>query len=168
MLVAAFLWVGCAVAIVTAAVRSRHDVGALRLGRRAVGGLYIGAGAAVNALFLLRGDDYAEFADGAYVRFVRDTWREVVVPHHHEWIALLIAFELGVGVLALLGGRRTQIGYVAAITFHVALLSFGWGFYLWSVPMVWALSVLLRGELRAADTRPSSAVDQGTDIVVAG
>jgi len=167
MLVAAILWVGCAVAIVTAAVRSRHDVGALRIGRRSVAVLYIGAGAAVNAFFLLRGDDYAKFADGAYVRFVRDTWRDVVVPHHHLWIALLIAFELAVGALALLGGRRTQLGYVAAIAFHVALLSFGWGFYLWSVPMAWALSVLLRGELRAATTRPCSAFDQETEHVVA-
>ena len=167
MVVAAILWVGCAVAIVTAAVRSRHDAGALRFGRHAVGVLYLGAGAAVNGVFLLRGDDYAKFADGAYVRFVRDTWRDVVVPHHHAWIALLIAFELVVGVLALLGGRLTQLGYVAAIAFHVALLSFGWGFYLWSVPMVWALSVLLRGELRAADTRPSSGVDTETDDVVA-
>jgi hypothetical protein len=167
MLIAAILWVGCAVAIVTAAVRSRHDVGALRFGRRSVAVLYLGAGAAVNAFFLLRGDDYAKFADGAYVRFVRDTWRDVVVPHHHLWIALLIAFELAVGALALLGGRRTQLGYVAAVAFHVALVSFGWGFYLWSVPMVWALSVLLRGELRAADTKPSSAFDQVTDHVVA-
>jgi len=149
---------------VTAAVRSRHDVGALRFGRRSVAALYLGAGAAVNAFFLLRGDDYAKFADGAYVRFVRDTWRDVVVPHHHLWIALLIAFELAVGALALLGGRRTHLSYVAAIAFHVALLSFGWGFYLWSVPMVWALSVLLRGELRAADTKPNSAFDQVTDM----
>lgn len=165
-MVVAILWVGCAVAIVTAAVRSRQDVGALRFGRWSVAVLYVGAGAGVNAFFLLRGDDYAQFADGAYVRFVRDTWRDVVVPHHHLWIALLVAFELAVGALALLGGRRTQLGYVAAIAFHVALLSFGWGFYLWSVPMVWALSVLLRGELRSADSEHSSALDQVTERVV--
>ena len=43
-------------------------------------------------------------------------------------------------------GRRTQLGYVAAIAFHVALLSFGWGFYVWSVPMIGAFSLLLRAE----------------------
>jgi hypothetical protein len=145
------VWVACAVAIITAAARSRRDSSALRFGRRAVAVLYLGAGSAVNAFFLLRGDDYAEFAAGAYVAFVRDTWRSVVVPHHDIWISLLIAFELAVGVLALLGGRCTRLAYAAAIAFHVALLSFGWGFCLWSVPMVWALSELLRGELRAAD-----------------
>ena len=147
----AFLWVACAVAVIAAAVRSRRDPGALRFGRRSVAVLYLGAGAAVNAFFLMRGDDYAKFADGSYLPFVRDTWRDVVVPHHEIWIGLLIAFEGALGVLVLLGGRRTQLAYVAAIAFHVALLTFGWGFYLWSFPMVSALGTLLRAELRAAD-----------------
>ena len=148
------LWVSCAVAVVLAAVRSRHHPGALRLGRIAVATLYLGAGAAVNAAFLLRGDDYAEFAEGSYLPFVRDTWASLVVPHHDLWISLLIAFELAVGVLALLGGRRTQLAYGAALAFHVALLSFGWGFYLWSVPMGAALATLLRAERRAAGPAP--------------
>jgi hypothetical protein len=146
------VWVGCAAVIVTAAIRARHHPGALRLGRYGVGVLFVGAGAAVNTFFLLRGDDYARFADGAYVAFVRDTWRSVVVPDHHAWIGLLVAFELAVGVLAVLGGVRTRLAYVAAIGFHVALLSFGWGFYLWSLPMIAALATLLRAE-RAASAR---------------
>lgn len=156
------IWVTCAAAVITAAVRSRRDPSALRFGRRAVALLYLGAGAAVNTFMLLGGDDYAKFADGAYVAFVRDTWHSVVVPHHVAWIGMLIAFELTVGVLALLGGWRTQLAYVAAIAFHVALLSFGWGFYLWSLPMIAALATLLRAERRAAprvrnNTTPSFA-----------
>lgn len=108
--------------------------------------LYIGAGAAANAFFLLRGDDFAEFADGAYIAFVRDTWRSLVVPNIEIFIGLRIAFELAVGVLAALSGRRTQLAYAAAIAFHVALLSLGWGFYLWSGPMIGALATLLRRE----------------------
>lgn len=73
----AILWVACAAAVITAAVRSRRDPGALRFGRRSVAILYLGAGAAVNAFFLARGDDYATFADGAYVAF---TIREVTAP----------------------------------------------------------------------------------------
>lgn len=152
------IWVTCAVVIVRAAVRSRHDRGALRVGRLGVGALYMGAGAAVNAFFLLRGDDYQEFADGSYIPYVRDTWRSLVVPNHELFISLLIAFELAVGVLALLGGKATQLAYVAAIGFHVALLSFGWGFYLWSIPMMGALTMLLRGEYRPlADLAPARA-----------
>ena len=143
------IWVTCAMVIITAAIRVRRHPSALRTARLAVGALYIGAGAAVNALFLVRGDDYAKFAQTSYFAFVRHTWRDVVVPHHHVWIALLIAFELAVGVLALLGGRRTQVAYGAAIAFHVALLPFGWGFYLWSVPMTAALIRLLGAERRS-------------------
>lgn len=151
------IWVGCAIVIVTAAVRSRRHASALRTGRIGVAVLYLGAGAAVNAYFLLRGDDYAKFADGAYIAFVRHTWNTLVVPNHVAWITLLIAFELAVGVLALLGGRRTRLAYVAAIAFHIALLSFGWGFFAWSLPMIAALATLLRAE-RRSEVHPVTAV----------
>ena len=115
------VWVLCAVAIITAAVRSRRHPDAVRTGRIAVGFLYVVAGAAVNVFFLLRGDDYGEFADSSSIPYVRDTWRSVVVPNHDVWISLLIVFELLVGVLAVSGGRRTQVAYAAAIVFHIAL-----------------------------------------------
>jgi hypothetical protein len=149
-MLAPLLWVACAAVIVTAAVRVRRHPSSLRTGRAGVGVLFIAGGAAMNAFFVLRGDDYATFADGAYVAFVKHTWHTLVVPNHEAWISLLIAFELAVGVLAVLGGRRTQLAYVAAIAFHAALLSFGWGFYLWSLPMIAALTMLLRAERRAA------------------
>ena len=147
------VWAGLAVVIVGAAMRSTRQAGARRVGRLAFGALYLGAGAFVNAMFVVRGDDYETFADGAAIDFVRDTWRSLVVPNHHVFIWLLIAFEAAVGVLALTGGRRTQLAYALAIAFHVALLSFGWGFALWVVPMVWALARLLRAERRAEAER---------------
>ena len=148
------LWVASAVVIVAAAVRSRNHPEAVGLGLKGVAFLFLVAGAAVNALFLMRGDDYSGFADGAYIAFVRDTWQSLVVPNHAVFIWTLVAFEAAVGVLALLGGRKAQIGLVASIGFHIGLLSFGWGFYLWSVPMVLALAQLLRrlsSPLLAAD-----------------
>jgi hypothetical protein len=157
------LWVGCGAAVVVSAVRSRHDRRANRSGMRAVAALYLGAGAFVNTLMLMTGEDYADFADGSYIPFVHHTWRSLVVPNHHAFIWLLIAFETAVGLLALAGGRKAPLGLVAAMAFHVALLSFGWGFYLWSIPMLAALGQLLR------DSRPSqggAAVlgrDQPTD-----
>jgi len=74
----------------------------------------------------------------------------VFEPHHVLWIGLLVVFEAAVGALAVAGGRRTQLAYMAAIVFHVALLSFGWGFYVWSLPMIAALTTLLRAEQRAS------------------
>lgn len=144
------LWMGFLVVILWAAVRARRSTAGVRIGRWAVGGLYLLAGALVNAVFVLRGDDYHDFASGAYVEFVDDTWESLVVPNHHVFISLLVLFEAAVGVLAILGGRWTQLAYVAAIAFHVALLSFGWGFSLWAVPMIWALVTLLRAERRTA------------------
>ena len=141
------IWGVLGLTIVGAAIRAGRSARARRTGRIAVGALYIGAGAVVNAAFLARGDDYAKFADASYIPFVRDTWRSLVVPQHELFISLLILFEAAVGALVLSGGRRTQVGLVGALGFHVALLTFGWGFYLWSIPMLGALIMLLRAEL---------------------
>lgn len=135
--------------VVWAGVRSRTDLRALRVGRLAMAALYLGAGALVNAVFVLRGDDYADFAAGSYLPFVRDTWASLVVPNHHLFIGgLLVAFEAAVGVLALLGGRRAALALIGAIGFHIALLGFGWGFFLWSLPMLVGLVLLLQAQLR--------------------
>jgi hypothetical protein len=159
------MWIGCAVVIVTAALRSRRSPRAARVGQLAVAALFIGAGALVNAVFLATGETYAKFADGAYVPFVRNTWRTLVVPNHYAFISLLIAFELLVGVLMLIGGKRAQLGLAGAIAFHVGLLSFGWGFYLWSIPMIGALALLLRAERTREPAHASSteAVSQAPD-----
>ena len=159
------IWVVCGVVIVTAAVRVRRHSEALRLGRIGFAFLYLVAGAAVNTFFLLRGDNYAEFASESYIPFVRDTWESLVVPNVEIWIGLLILFEASVGVLALLGGRRTQLAYEAAIAFHIALCSFGWGFYLWAVPMIAALTRLLRAERQVAmDSSPHQLRPTGRAI----
>ena len=150
----AIIWIACAGVIVTQAIRCRRHRRALHTARLAFAVLYIVGGAAANTLFLLRGDDYAKFADASAVPFVRHTWHTLVVPNHAAWIMLLILFELAVGLLALLGGRETQFAYVAAIAFHVALLSFGWGFLLWSLPMITSLAVLLSAERRAVSVTP--------------
>ena len=148
------VWVTLGAIIFAASLRAARSLRARRAGRLAVGVLYIGAGALVNAAFLARGDDYEKFADGSYIPYVRDTWRSLVVPNHDVFISALIAYELAVGVLVLSGGRRAQLGLVGAIGFHVALLSFGWGFYLWSLPMLVALALLLRAERQPGTSDP--------------
>jgi hypothetical protein len=47
------------------------------------------------------------------------------------WALLLGAGELVIAGL-LIYARR--LGYLGVITFHVALMLFGWGFWLWSLP----------------------------------
>ena len=60
----------------------------------------------------------------------------VVVPDHVLFIGLLAAFEATAGVLAISGGRRTQLGYLAVIAFYLALWPFGW------IEAVWVLVML--------------------------
>jgi len=143
------IWVLLGAIVFISGLRAAGSTRAMRTGRFALALLYIGAGAVVNLGFLLSGADYADFGDGSYIPFVRDTWASLVVPNVVFFISLLIAFETAVGVLALRGGRSTQLGLIGAIGFHIALLSFGWGFYIWSVPMLVALALLLRAEQRS-------------------
>ncbi len=150
-------WLTLGIVTFAAALRAGHSLRALRVGRVSTGVLYTGAGALANAVFLATGEDYADFAKGSYIPFVRDTWQSLVVPHHHLFIWMLIVYELVVGALVLSGGRRTEYGLVGAIGFHVALLSFGWGFYLWSVPMLVAFVLLLRAQRRASPASDARA-----------
>jgi hypothetical protein len=47
------------------------------------------------------------------------------------WALLLGAGELVIAALLIFARR---LGYVGVIAFHLALMLFGWGFWLWSVP----------------------------------
>jgi hypothetical protein len=129
-----------------AALRAARSRRALQVGRVALGLLYVGAGALVNAVFLATGTDYGTFADAAHVAFVRDTWRFLVAPHQGPFIGLLVAFEATVGVLVLAGGRWTRVGLVGMIGMHLGLLLFGWVLTIWAAIMLVALVLLLRAE----------------------
>jgi hypothetical protein len=140
------VWAGLGIVIVVSSLRAGRDQRAYRVGVTSVSALWMGAGAAVNAYFLARGDDYSGFADGASSSFVRDTWQSLVVPHHALFIGLLIVFEAVAGALVLVKGRVRQTALLLLIAFNVALVSFGWGFLVWSAPMVAALTLLWRAD----------------------
>jgi hypothetical protein len=91
-----------------------------------------GAGAFVHAgLALGNPDAYQPFADGALFGWVYDGWQNVFMAHPTVWALLLGAGELVIAALLVFARRA---GYVAVIGFHLALMLFGWGFWLWSVP----------------------------------
>ena len=70
---------------------------------------------------------------------------------------LLIAGEATAGILVLCGGRWMQAGLVLLLAFHVGLLFFGWWLWLYAVPMIGALTLLLRAERRhQQDARPTT------------
>ncbi|QBR94570.1 hypothetical protein EXE57_17530 [Nocardioides euryhalodurans] len=83
---------------------------------------------------------YDGFADHALLGFVQTGWAEVVMAAPAVWGLLLMAGEITLGVLLLLGGRPALVGWAAVIVFHLLLMLFGWWVWLWSVP---ALAVLV-------------------------
>lgn len=152
------IWAVLGVIVVVSGVRARHSERALTRGCRAVAVLWIVAGAAVNTGVLVLDGTYTGFADGAAVPFVRETWESLVVPNQGLFIGLLIVFEAIAGGLALVPGGARQAALVSLIAFNAALLSFGWGFAVWSVPVGCGLALLLRAERRRSHER--SAVHQ--------
>lgn len=95
---------------------------------------------------------YRHFADEGLFGFVRTGWRDIVMAHPSAWIGLLAAGEIAMG-LAFLASRPWQrAAYMAAIVFHVALMAFGWGVWLWAVPAIGVLTAAARRDL-GADSR---------------
>lgn len=133
-----------------AALRASSSERARRVGRWAVGVLFIVFGATVNAIYLTAGNDaYGNFADASPFAFVHDTWASLVVPHQAFFITLLILGEATAGALVLVGGRMTQVGLVSLMAFHVGQLAFGGVLWIWAPLMLLTLGLLLRAERRA-------------------
>ena len=141
-------WVVLGVTALVAGIRAQRDDRWRRIGLIALGLLYVVFGALVNLAYLITDTSFADFADGSWIPFVRDTWRDVVAPDQWFWIGLLIVFEAVVGVLVLLRGRWVTTGLIGMIGFHVALLLLSWWLWLWCVPMLIALILLLRAHVR--------------------
>jgi hypothetical protein len=117
-----------------------------------VGVLFIAGGALLHVINLAAGEDYAGFAGPAHFWWVTQAWNAIVVPNHILFIGLLAAFEAAAGVLAIAGGRRTQLGYLAVIAFYLALWPFGWIETWWVLVMIPAMLLLLRAERLAGAT----------------
>lgn len=109
--------------------------------RRAVGCFFLFTGGVHLGMVAADTEVYRHFADGA-LPLVRDAWSDVFMAHAATWALLVMAGELTMGLLLLVGGPVAKVGWAGVIAFHVALLLFGWGFWLWSVPalvfLVWA------------------------------
>jgi len=144
------LWLVCGAATVVAAALAARTRRARYIGRAAVGVLFIFGGALLHVINLATGGDYAGFADPAHFAWVTHAWNAVVVPDHVLFIGLLAVFEVTAGVLAISGGRRTQLGYLAVIAFYLALWLFGWIETLWVLIMLPAMLLLLWAERRSA------------------
>ena len=139
-------WAVLGVLVVGGALLAHRSHTAYRVAIDALAVLYLPAGAAVHAWNLATDVSYSGFADWSWSSFVTDTWESLVVPHDWIFIGLLVAFEATVGVMVLFAGRPRRIALVLILAFHVALVSFGWAYLVWVLPMAVALALLLRAE----------------------
>jgi hypothetical protein len=102
---------------------------------RAFGGIFLASAAVHLVLVTVKPSAYDSFADGSWWPFVTHAWRSAFIPNTSFFIALLIMFEVAVGLLVLSRAHR-RAGIAAAIVFNAALIMFGWGFSIWSLPVI--------------------------------
>jgi uncharacterized membrane protein len=153
------LWLVCGVVTIVAAVLARRSRQWRYAGRASVGVLFVIGGALLHVLNLATGADYAGFADPAHFEWVTDAWQAVVPSNAVLLIGLLAAFEAAVGVMALCGGRWTQLAYAGVVAFYLALWLFGWIETVWVLAMLAPMLLLLRAEREAAAaSRPTGQV----------
>ena len=77
---------------------------------------------------------YASYGENASMGWVSTLWADVFMARPSLWGLVAAAVEITIGVLLLVGGRASKLGWVAVGTFQVALILLGWGYLLWIVP----------------------------------
>lgn len=106
--------------------RVRRFVGCFYL---SMGGVHVGVVAADPEL-------YRHFADAAPLDVVSTGWREIFMAEPALWGLVMAAGETVLGALLLSSGPRVRLGWVGVVGFHVLLMLFGWGYWLWSLPVL--------------------------------
>lgn len=109
-----------------------------------VGGFYLVMGGVHLGIAAAHPETYRHFADGAFLGIIRDAWQDVFMPYAAWFGLLLMAGEITLGILLLLGGRYASVGWAGVVVFHVLLMLFGWGTWLWCVPALAVLIALAR------------------------
>lgn len=120
------------------------------LGRHLVGGFFLVMGGVHLGIVSVDPQTYDAFADHPLFPFVREGWQQIVMAQPVFWGLCLMAGEIALGTLLLVGGRAARWGWIGVIGFHVLLMLFGVGFWVWSLPALALLVWLARRDLSSA------------------
>lgn len=104
------------------------------LRRKIVGGFFLYTGGVHLGIVAAGPHIYAPFADGALFTPVAEAWARIFMGAPVPWGLALSAGEAALGVMLLRGGVWAKVGWAGVIAFHLGLMLFGWGFWLWSIP----------------------------------
>lgn len=124
-----------------------------RRGRVATGGFFLITSGVHLGIVMADPSFYARFANGALLPLVRHGWAEVFMAAPAFWGLCLFLGEVLLGVLLLAGGRAARVGWAGVIAFHVVLMLFGFGFWVWSLPALLLLVFLARSDWPALGSR---------------
>jgi hypothetical protein len=124
------------------------------LSRHIVGGFFLVMGGVHLGLVAADSQTYDGFADHALFLFVRDGWQEIVMAEPALYGLLLMAGEVVLGTALLVGGRAAKLGWIGVIAFHLLLLPFGWGVWVWAVPALLVLVPLAAIDIRTTKELP--------------
>ena len=114
--------------------------------RRFTGGFYLTMGGINAGIVFADAQTYRDFAEGASLDFVARQWNDVVMANPAVWGLLLAAGEIVLGTLLLLGGPAARVGWLGVVGFHVLLMSFGPGIWLWCIPVLVVLIPAARAD----------------------
>jgi hypothetical protein len=81
--------------------------------------------------------------------WVAQAWDSVFMAHRSVFGSSIGSYELVTGVLILRGDKSAVIGLWLALLFHLGLIFFGFGIWLYCVPAICLLVLVLRAQLRA-------------------
>lgn len=84
---------------------------------------------------------YASYGEAASMEWVSRLWAQIFMANPAFWGLVAAGLEVLIGVLLLVGGRASRLGWVAVAAFQVALILLGWGYLFWIVPAL-AIAVL--------------------------
>jgi hypothetical protein len=79
------------------------------------------------------------------------------MPHPHAWFLALAVGEVVLGLLLLRGGPAARVGWTGVIAFHVLLMAFGFGIWVWCLPALAFLVPAARADWPALAAPPTAA-----------
>ena len=121
----------------------------MKIARIAFGILYLGGAAANITLSLLNSPaSYYPFADAALLPFYREAWMTVAVPHMALFIVLLVAAEITLGLLFLIGRRWLPVTLAVGAAFCLGTVPFSLEVLISNLPLGLIQVFLLWVELR--------------------